>query len=53
MKAFWLWRITRLSAKIYELREKGYNIVTIKEHNTFSSGTHGRYVLLQQKNWWE
>ena len=53
MKAFWLWRITRLSAKIYDLREKGYHIVTLKEPNTFTSGTHGRYVLLQEKNWWE
>ena len=53
MKAFWRWRITRLSDKIFRLRNKGYHIITIKEPNTFTSGTHGRYVLLNEKEWWE
>ena len=46
MKAFWLFRITRLSDRIFRLREKGYRIATIKEDNTFVRGQHGRYVLL-------
>lgn len=50
MQAFWKYRITRLSAKIYELREKGYQILTIKEDNTFSRGQHGRYVLVGEPN---
>lgn len=49
MKAFWRWHITRLSAIIYDLREKGYHIVTIREPNTFCSGTHARYVLLEKE----
>ena len=49
MKAFWLWRITRLSAVIFDLRQKGYEIVTITEPNIFSSGSHARYVLLKEK----
>ena len=49
MKAFWMWRITRLSAIIYELREEGYYILTIREPNTFSSGTHARYVFVEDK----
>lgn len=53
MKAFWRFRITRLSARIYELREKGYHIITYKDKNTFNDGYHGRYVLLEKKNWWE
>lgn len=53
MKAFWLWRITRLSAKIFDLREKGYHIITYKDPNRFTKGYHGRYVLLNQNNWWE
>ena len=52
MKAFWRWGITRLSDKIFRLRNKGYHIVTIKEKNTFISGYHGRYVLLEEKEWW-
>jgi len=47
MKAFWLWRITRLGARIYELREKGHHIITIKEDNVFCPGQHARYVLLK------
>ena len=53
MKAFWKYRITRLSAVIYCLREDGYHIITYSDKNTFSDGYHGRYVLLNKKNWWE
>lgn len=48
MKAFWLFRITRLSAKIFDLRERGFVIQTIMEPNTFCSGNHGRYVLIKE-----
>ena len=48
MKAFWLRRITRLSAIIYVLRGKGFYIQTITEPNTLSSGTHARYVLMKE-----
>ena len=46
LKAFWLWRFTRLGARIHELRRKGYNIVTISEPNKLRPGNHARYVLL-------
>jgi hypothetical protein len=52
MKAFWLFRITRLSARIYELRNKGMHIITIKERNRFTNGFHGRYVLVSEIEWW-
>ena len=52
MYAFWRWRITRLSDKIFRLRNKGYHIVTMKEKNTFIPGYHGRYVLLEEREWW-
>lgn len=48
MKAFWLWRMTRLGARIYELREKGYIIQTMMEDNTFCPGQHARYVLIKE-----
>lgn len=48
MKAFWLFRMTRLGARIYELRQKGYVIHTIREDNTFIPGQHARYVLIKE-----
>ena len=46
--------ITRLSARIYELRQKGYKICTIKEPNKWSEGYHGRYVYLgEEQHWWD
>lgn len=48
MKAFWLWRMTRLGARIHELRGKGYEIATIREDNIFVPGQHARYVLLKE-----
>lgn len=50
MKAFWLWRMTRLGARIHELRRKGYEIYTIKEDNLFVPGQHARYVLIKEPN---
>ena len=47
MKAFWLWRITRLGARIFELRAKGHHIVTIMEYNVLVPGRHARYVLFK------
>ena len=48
IKAFWLWRITRLGARIHELRRKGYEIHTIREDNVFVPGQHARYVLIKE-----
>ena len=53
MKAFWRFRITRLSARIYDLREKGKHIITVREANIFNDGYHARYVLVKDKEWWE
>lgn len=54
MKAFWRFGITRLSAHIFELRKKGYNICTLKEPNKLSDGYHGRYIYLgEEQKWWE
>ena len=49
MKAFVWARITRLSARIYDLRKDGYCIHTFKEPNTFVRGTHARYVLIKDE----
>lgn len=47
MTAFRLYDITRLSAKIYNLREDGYDILTMREVSP--SGKHyGRYVLKEE-----
>lgn len=54
MKAFWRFGITRLSARIFELRNKGYNICTKKEPNRFTDGYHGRYIYLgTEQEWWK
>lgn len=54
MVAFWRFGITRLSAHIFELRKKGYNICTKKEPNKLSDGYHGRYVYLgEETEWWK
>ena len=47
-KAFWLFWATRLGGQIYELRQKGFEICTIREDNVLSRGTHARYVLLKE-----
>ena len=48
MEAFELYGITRLSARIKELREMGYNIVTLMVDDTNRYGEivrYGKYVL--------
>ena len=48
MTAFRLYDITRLSAKVFNLREDGYDIMTLREVSP--SGKHyGRYVLREEK----
>ena len=49
MKAFWLYRITRLSSVIYDLRGEGHSILCIKENNLFTDGWHGRYILVRHE----
>lgn len=53
MYAFWRWRITRLSDRIFRLRNKGYHIITERKPNTFRIGYHGVYKLIKEKEWWE
>lgn len=49
MDAFSRYYITRLSAKIFTLRKRGYDIITIRE--TSSDGTsYGRYVLVNKES---
>ncbi len=44
--AILLYRATRLSGLIYQLREQGYNIVGIKKKNKEGRGYHAEYHLL-------
>ena len=48
MKAFWLFRATRLSGQIFVLRQRGFVIQTIMEDNVFRPGQHARYVLIKE-----
>ncbi len=51
MEAFQLYGVTRLSAKIYELRHDGYVIDNIDEHTKNRYGhpcTYVRYVLVSE-----
>ncbi len=43
------YRITRLSAIIYDLRAEGYEIQTIREYNEETGSTYGRYILIGDK----
>ena len=43
-------RITRLGARIFDLKERGYNIVSLREQNQNNNSTHARYVLIGNKN---
>lgn len=45
MEAFELYKITRLSAKIFNLRADGYNIITKRETNPTTGATYGKYIL--------
>lgn len=42
--------ITRLGARIFDLKEKGYNIVTVLEPNKDNNANHARYVLMRCPN---
>lgn len=47
------YRITRLSARIFNLRGKGYDIITRYETNEVTGTRYARYVLLRSKDWSE
>ena len=47
MEAFNDLHITRLSGRIFDLRESGYNIETLWETNQYGS-RYGRYVLQEE-----
>lgn len=44
MEAFKLYGVTRLSAKIFDLRKEGYNIVTNMKAGKTRFGTHCEYA---------
>lgn len=52
MVAFWRFGITRLSGRIYELRNRGCHILSIREPNKLNDGYHARYVLSEEQEWW-
>lgn len=45
MEAFRRYGITRLSGRIYDLKERGYKIVSVKETNKETGSTYARYIL--------
>ena len=47
------YRITRLSARIFNLRDKGYDIISIYETNEETGTRYARYTLLRSKDWSE
>lgn len=47
MQAFKIYEITRLAAKVFELRRKGYDIVTTRETSN-SGATYARYTLKEE-----
>lgn len=52
MDAFELYGITRLSARIHDLRESGYQISMIWEYSTNQYGNqvrYGKYFLIKNK----
>ncbi len=48
-EAIKLYKATRLSAIIFDLRAKGYNIHSEKEYNEVTGTNFARYVLLKGK----
>ena len=48
-EAIKLYKATRLSAIIFDLRAKGYNIHSAKEYNETTGTNFARYVLLKGK----
>lgn len=52
MQAFTVYGITRLSARIHDLREEGYEISMIWEYSTNQYGNqvrYGKYFLIKNK----
>lgn len=47
------YHITRLSAKIYNLRQLGYHINSVYEQNEETGANYVRYFLIREKNWSE
>lgn len=47
------YHITRLSAKIYNLREQGYHINSVYERNEETGTNYVRYFLIRGKDWSE
>lgn len=47
------YRVTRLSAVIFVLRERGYDIISNREYNEETGTNYARYVLMRSKNWSE
>lgn len=45
MTAFRLYDITRLAAKVFTLRKRGYDIEMVRETNPISGKSYGRYYL--------
>lgn len=44
------YHITRLSARIFDLKEKGYDIRSISERDE-NNNPYARYVLIRSKRW--
>ena len=44
MEAFKKYGCTRLAAQIYELRQRGFNIMTVEETGKTRYGTHCKYA---------
>ena len=40
--------ITRLGARIYDLKDRGYEFAVMREPNKNNNATHARYVLLKK-----
>lgn len=45
MDAFNIYQITRLAAVVFELRQEGYNIITINEVSDKTKKKYARYIL--------
>lgn len=51
LEAIRLYKITRISAVIFALRKKGYNIVSMRKRNEETGTVFARYVLLKNKEY--
>jgi hypothetical protein len=48
LEAFRRYKITRLSARIYDLREQGMRIKTIMQGSEFESQSYAKYHLIDR-----